>query len=109
MAPPAACPGKCLTIFILRTQNKTKPPGPISQPCLQREPWGLRSSLGWAARPGPAPWACCPRGLGSPLEPRSREEAQEWLFILFYFVANLETVRLGWGLFQNILRSAPER
>lgn len=64
-----------------------------------------------------APEGCCPGtpdGLGPPRRWESPTRAWEkthldWesLFVLFHFVASLETVGVGWELFQNILRSDP--
>ena len=115
MAPPAARPGKCLTIFFsfffLRKQNCS--PGPLAVlPLVGARGWEPRC-VGFSGQGGGggAPSTCAPPGSPPGLQRQSQHRGAhrdpESLFILLYFVAISETVGMRWGLFQNLLRSVP--
>lgn len=129
---PVAHPGKCLTIFVRGTKSVRAPlrwrrlcrprlslrwlPGP------HRPPRALGLGVCWAVSLGPSGLLGAPRGLG-PVHPgwgapsgvhkaRPRRGPTRWasLSLSFHVVISLEPVMtVGWGLFQNILRSVPTR
>lgn len=76
-------------------------------------PWSRRCPGTWGLTWGLT--GCHPDTPEGPRVPCCAQEPGEGplglgvAFDLFCFETNLETVRVGWGLFQNILRSVPER
>lgn len=47
-------------------------------------------------------------GVGITWQPGEGPLGWESLLLLFQFITNLETLTVGWGLFQNLLRSVPK-